>query len=107
MIERRKNPRKDWVIGKDDRGRSVLEWKVDYRRTKRQESDPNARTYNFLQTLSVPDLALEDDGRKRRPVRGRNPYDSTQALKGENRRDEKSQKKPGSQGAGFELRAWR
>jgi hypothetical protein len=77
MIERRKTPRKDWVIGKDDRGHSVLEWKVDYRHTKRQESDPSARTYNFLQKLSVPDLQLEDDGRKRRIGRALNPYDST------------------------------
>jgi len=90
MIERRKAPRKDWVIGKDDRGRSVLEWKVDHRHTKRQESDPNARTYNFLQTLSVPDLTLEDDGRRRRLGRGRDPYDSTQRLKGQIRRAEKA-----------------
>lgn len=107
MNERRKTPRKDWVIGKDDQGRSVLEWKVDYRQTKRQEADPSARTYNFLQKLSVPDLALEEDGRKRPLKRGRNPYDSAQALRGENRRDEKPKEKPGSEGAGFELRAWR
>jgi hypothetical protein len=84
MIERRKTPRKDWVIGKDDRGHSVLEWKVDYRHTKRQESDPSARTYNFLQKLSVPDLALEDDGR-RRIGRGLNPYDSSR-RRGSSRR---------------------
>lgn len=107
MKERRKAPRKDWVIGKDDTGRSVLEWKVDHRHTKRQESDPCARTYNFLQKLNVPDLALEEDGRQCRLGHARNPYDSTRTLGGENRRDEKSQKKPGSEGAGFELRAWR
>ena len=72
-MERRKTPRRDWVIGKDDVGRSVLEWKVDYRATKRQESDPLARTYDFLKQLDVPDLELEDDGRK---AEGRNPYDS-------------------------------
>ena len=106
MIERRKASRKDWVVGKDDKGSSVLEWKVDYRHTKRQECDPSARTYNFLQKLSVPDLALEEDGR-RRIGRGRNPYDSARTAGGENRREDKSQKKPDSQGAGFELRAWR
>jgi hypothetical protein len=105
MNERRKTPRKDWIIGKDDRGRSVLEWKLDYRHTKRQEHDPSARTYNFLQKLNVPDLALEEDGRRSRP-RGRNPYDSTRAI-GEGPRDEQSQKKPDSEGVGFELRAWR
>ena len=106
MNERRKTPRKDWVVGKDETGRSVLEWKVDCRHTKRQESDPCARTYNFLQKLNVPDLALVEDRKHRRPSRARNPYDSTRAL-GESRRDEKSQKKPGSQGAGFEIKAWR
>ena len=74
-MERRKTPRKDWVIGKDDVGRAVLEWKVDYRATKRQESDPLARTYDFLKRLDVPDLELQDDGSKAR-TEGRNPYDS-------------------------------
>ena len=74
-MERRKTLRKEWVIGRDDTGRSVLEWKVDYRATKRQESDPLARTYDFLKRLDVPDLELQDDGRKAR-AEGRNPYDS-------------------------------
>jgi hypothetical protein len=74
-MERRKTPRKDWVIGKDDVGRAVLEWKVDYRATKRQESDPLARTYDFLKRLDVPDLELQDDGRNGQ-AEGRNPYDS-------------------------------
>ena len=82
MNERRKAPRKDWVIGKDDKGRSVLEWKVDYRHTERQESDANARTYNFLQKLNVPDHALEEDGRQGQPVRGRNPYDIARGHSG-------------------------
>lgn len=72
MIERRKAPRKDWVVGRDDIGHSVLEWKVDYRATKRQASDPNAKTYDFLKRLDVPDLAIENDD----PEKGRNPYDS-------------------------------
>jgi hypothetical protein len=93
MIERRKSPRKDWVIGKDDKGQSVLEWKVDYRHTKRQESDASARTYNFLQKLNVPDLALEEERRQCRSGRGRNPYDNTRAV-GQDRRDAKSKKNP-------------
>ena len=72
-MERRKTPRRDWVIGRDDVGRSVLEWKVDYRATKRQDADPLARTYDFLKQLDVPDLELENDDRK---AEGRNPYDS-------------------------------
>jgi hypothetical protein len=75
MMERRKTPRKDWVIGKDDVGRSVLEWKVEYR-TKRPESDPCARTYDFLERLEVPDLALEEDAHSSRMSRGLNPYDT-------------------------------
>ena len=75
-MERRKNPRKNWVIGKDEVGRSVLEWKPDPIRAKREESDPNARTYDFLNRLDHPDLALEDDGKKpARPSRSFNPYD--------------------------------
>jgi hypothetical protein len=74
-MERRKTPRKDWVIGKDDTGRSVLEWKVDYRYTRRQESDPSARTYDFLKRLETPALELQEDWEKPNGV-GRNPYDS-------------------------------
>ncbi len=79
MMERRKAPRKDWVIGKDDTGRAVLEWKVDSRRASRQESDPCARTYDFLERLEVPDLELEDDGRRRSTGSGCNPYDHSPA----------------------------
>jgi hypothetical protein len=70
-MERRKIPRKDWVVGKDDVGHAVLEWKVDYRSTKRQESDPLARTYDFLERLDVPDLVLEEDAKN-----GHDPYDT-------------------------------
>jgi hypothetical protein len=75
MIERRKKPRKAWAVRKD-RG-AVLEWKVDHRQTKGPEADPCARTYNLLQKLSVPGLALEDET----PLRpsGRNPYDNARA----------------------------
>jgi hypothetical protein len=74
-MERRKAPRKDWVIAKDDVGRSVLEWKVDPMRAKRMESDPCARTYDFLQRLDAPDLTLEDDDRA--APRGFYPYEHT------------------------------
>ena len=76
-MERRKTPRKDWVISKDDVGRSVLEWKVDPLRAKRMESDPCARTYDFLNRLNSPDLTLEEEAAKRehgaqlQPVRSR------------------------------------
>jgi len=76
MMERRKAPRKDWVVSKDDTGHSVLEWKVDYRDTKRQEADPCARTYDFLNRLDVPDLELQDEPRRARRGHGRNPYDA-------------------------------
>ena len=74
-MERRKTPRKDWVITQDDVGRSVLEWKVDPMRAKRMEADPCARTYDFLNRLDHPDLSLEDDGQKSRPARAFNPYE--------------------------------
>jgi hypothetical protein len=78
MIERRKKPRNVWAI-KKDRG-AVLEWKTDPRQSNAQESDdPLARTYNFLQKLSVPGMALEDDTPLRRD--GRNPYDNARAFK--------------------------
>ena len=75
-MDRRKTPRKDWVISKDDVGRSVLEWKVDPMRAKRMETDPCARTYDFLKRLDAPDLALEEEAGK--PAASRrtfNPYD--------------------------------
>ena len=68
MKERRKAPRKNWVISKDDVGRSVLEWQPDPIRAKRMEADPNARTYDFLNRLDHPELAIEDDGNKPQPV---------------------------------------
>lgn len=76
MIERRKTPRKNWVIGKDEVGRSVLEWKPDPIRAKRMESDPSARTYDFLNRLDHPELAIEEDRKKPpRSSRSFNPYD--------------------------------
>ena len=77
MIERRKKPRKAWAIKRE--GGAVLEWKVDHRRSSEQDDDPLARTYNFLQKLSVPGLALEDESPVRRD--GLDPYHKTQALK--------------------------
>ena len=77
-MERRKSPRKDWVVGQDHIGHAVLEWKVDHRVTKRQETDPLARTYDFLKRLDLPDLVLEDDAKTdpKKAADGRNPYDT-------------------------------
>jgi hypothetical protein len=77
-MERRKTPRKDWVISKDDVGRSVLEWKVDPLRAKRMEADPCARTYDFLNRLDTAELTLEDETPKRGGSRSCNPYDRAQ-----------------------------
>jgi hypothetical protein len=87
-MDRRKTPRKDWVISKDDVGRSILEWKVDPLRAKRMESDPCARTYDFLQRLDAPDLTLEDESPKPGPsARSFNPYNHDERPK---RRDNKA-----------------
>ena len=74
-MERRKTPRKEWIIAKDDVGRAVLEWKMDPLRAKRMESDPCARTYDFLGRLDVPDLTIEDEAAPRASSRSFNPYD--------------------------------
>ena len=76
-MERRKTPRKDWALGRDETGRSVLEWKIDPMRAKRMEEDPCARTYDFLERLNHPDLAVEEDTKKKRKDSGPafNPYD--------------------------------
>ena len=79
MKERRKRPRRDWVVGDDGTGKSVLEWKVDYRDLRRQEADPCARTYDLLKRLDVSNLELEDDSE--RPGRGLDPYDKTGVKK--------------------------
>lgn len=76
-MERRKAPRKNWVIGKDDVGRAVLEWKVDEYAARRQETDPLAQTYDFLKRLESPNLELVDDPPQRaRAANGCNPYDT-------------------------------
>jgi hypothetical protein len=74
-MERRKKPRKEWVIAKDDVGRSVLEWKPDPMRAKWMESDPCARTYDFLNRLDHPELAIEEEAQKQTVPRAFNPYD--------------------------------
>ena len=87
-MERRKTPRKDWVLGRDETGRSVLEWKIDPMRAKRMEEDPCARTYDFLERLNHPGLAIEEDAKKKRKKSGPafNPYDhGTKAGKGKKR----------------------
>ena len=58
----------------------MLEWKVDHRRLRgRRRTIRCARTYNFLQTLTVPGLALEDERRCSRA--GLDPYDNARAFK--------------------------
>lgn len=69
-MERRKTPRKDWAIGRDDLGRAVLEWRLDARR---QELDPCARTYDFLERLDAPTLELEEA--RQASGAGFDPYD--------------------------------
>jgi hypothetical protein len=58
----------------------VLEWKADRRHGERREADdPLARTYNFLQKLTVPGMELEENTPLRRA--GRDPYDNAKAFK--------------------------
>ena len=76
------------MISKDDVGRSVLEWKVDPMRAKRMEQDPCARTYDFLQRLDAPDLALEEEvgAPATSPRHSFNPYDQYETRKRRNTR---------------------
>jgi len=89
-MERRKTPRKDWVLGRDEKGRSVLEWKVDPLRAKRMEEDPEDpcdRTYDFLERLNLPNLELDDE-KEDNPDSGKafNPYDhGSRGSKGKKR----------------------
>jgi hypothetical protein len=85
-MERRKTPRKDWVITKDDVGRSILEWKLDPMRAKRMEHDPCARTYDFLKRLDAPDLALEEDIASPKSSGSFNPYEHNDAPKRRSKR---------------------
>ena len=85
-MERRKTPRKDWVLGRDEKGRSVLEWKVDPMRAKRMEEDPCDRTYDFLERLNLPDLELDEDRKDEADSRPSfNPYDHGPGSKGKKR----------------------
>jgi hypothetical protein len=85
-MDRRKTPRKDWVISKDDVGRSILEWKLDPMRAKRMEQDPSARTYDFLKRLDAPDLALEEEAANPKSTsRSFNPYEHTDGPKRRNK----------------------
>jgi hypothetical protein len=74
-MERRKTPRREWIITKDDVGRAVLEWQPDpFRARRMQETDACARTYDFLERLEVPELKIEEDVAPR-SSRSFNPYD--------------------------------
>lgn len=74
MIDKNKN--KSWHVGEDGKGRTMLVWDTDPQRAEvipEDDRDPLAQTYNFLQALDVPELAIEneevEDG-------SRDPYDS-------------------------------
>lgn len=55
--------KKEWVVGTDDVGRATLQWRVDPEETAevRVDTDPLAKTYNFLRRLELPELQLEGD----------------------------------------------
>ncbi len=74
-MERRKALRRDWIVGQDDIGRAVLEWRVPGPAARAPDVDPCARTHNFLNRLEAVDLSLEDESRAR-PAKGINPYDT-------------------------------
>ncbi len=71
MIERRKTPRKDWVIARTTSGAPSSSGRSTTAERSALESDPCARTYDFLERLEVTELSLEDD----RKAAGLNPYD--------------------------------
>lgn len=75
-MKHRNNSHKDWVVGKDDVGHAILEWRVGSDETRKPDPDPCARTYDFLDTLDVGDLALEDDANQASLAKGLNPYDT-------------------------------
>ena len=66
--------KKEWVVSKDDVGRATLKWNVDPNETAEIEenSDPLAKTYNFLRRLELPELHLEGDYQEEE----HNPYNS-------------------------------
>ena len=63
---------KDWRIGTDDVGRPVLLWNPNSRDPAEDEQDPLAQTFDFLQRLDVPELALAADN----DDSNRDPYDN-------------------------------
>ncbi len=86
MMERRKTLRKDWVVGQDDTGRAVLEWKLDAPRRRDDAADPSERTYDFLKRLELPGLELEEEARRGSYTRGCNPYDHMPSVRAGQRR---------------------
>jgi hypothetical protein len=75
-MERQKNLRKDWIVGQDDIGRAILEWKVPGPAARGPDVDPCARTHDFLNRLEAAGLSLEDEPSRKRPAKGINPYDT-------------------------------
>lgn len=76
-MERRRAPRRSWIIGRNELGQATLEWQVDHRDTEREtQEDPLAQTYDFLEKLEVPDLSIEDSATPGRRAQGFDPYDT-------------------------------
>ena len=73
-MKQKKIQNKEWVVSKDDVGRSTLQWNVDPKETAdiQETIDPLAQTYNFLRRLELPNLHLEGDDEEEEC----NPYNS-------------------------------
>ena len=76
-MERRRAPRRHWVVGRNDLGRATLERSVGPRDLRRlDDEDPLATTYDFLKKLDVPGLALDEPAGPTRRTEGFDPYDT-------------------------------
>lgn len=66
MINMQDAKKKEWIVSKDDVGRSTLKWNVDAVETAevQEDTDPLAKTYNFLRRLELPALSLESEYRE-------------------------------------------
>ena len=63
----------DWVVGKNELGQAILEWRFGQQGTHPPETDPLDRTHNFLERLDVSGLSLEDEADG---CEAYNPYDT-------------------------------
>jgi len=66
MMNMQDAKKKEWIVSKDDVGRSTLKWNVDPVATSeiQEDTDPLAKTYNFLRRLELPALSLESEYRE-------------------------------------------